>query len=116
MVGAPTGIRILDARVQSLPQINGLIAHSKAHWSWPEGYLEKALPLHTISTEYLRTNHCFEVYFGNAEYPRGFVGGIARSEHFFSPHFEHRILFSTSVNFASQPQSLPNVCGSAVRS
>jgi GNAT superfamily N-acetyltransferase len=61
MVGAPTGICILDARVQSLPQINGLIAHSKAHWSWPEGYLEKALRLHTISTEYLQTNHCFEV-------------------------------------------------------
>ena len=56
------------------------------------------------------------VYFGNAEYPRGFVGGIARSEHFFSPHFEQRILFSTSVNFASHPQSLPNVRGSAVRS
>jgi hypothetical protein len=56
------------------------------------------------------------LYLGNAEYPRGFVGGIARSEHFFSPHFEHRIRFSTSANFASQPQSLPNVCGSAVRS
>jgi putrescine transport system substrate-binding protein len=26
---------------------------------------------------------------------------------------EHRILFSTSINFASQPHSRPKVCGSA---
>jgi hypothetical protein len=55
-------------------------------------------------------------YLGNAEYPRGLVGGIARSEHFFSPHFEHRIRFSTSTRRASQPHNRPSVCGSAVRS
>jgi GNAT superfamily N-acetyltransferase len=61
MAGAPTGIRIVDPRERSLANINGLIARSKAHWDWPEGYLEKALPLHTITPEYLRSNHCFEV-------------------------------------------------------
>jgi hypothetical protein len=55
-------------------------------------------------------------YLGNPEYPRGFVGGIARSEHFFFPHFEQRILFSTSANFTSHPHNRPSVCGSAVRS
>lgn len=55
-------------------------------------------------------------YLGNAEYPRGFVGGKTLKLHFFFPHFEHRIRFSTSANFASQPHSRPNVCGSAVRS
>jgi hypothetical protein len=55
-------------------------------------------------------------YFPNAEYPRGFVGGKALKLHFFSPHFEHRILLATSSSRASQPQSLPSVCGSAVRS
>ncbi len=61
MASSPTGIRIIGAREQSLAQINDLIARSKAHWTWPEGYLEKALPLHTIAPEYLRSNHCFEV-------------------------------------------------------
>jgi len=61
MTGAPTGIRLINASDQSLADINELIAHSKAHWTWPEGYLEQALPLHTITPEYLRSNHCFEV-------------------------------------------------------
>jgi hypothetical protein len=56
------------------------------------------------------------LYFPNAEYPRGFVGGNALKLHFFFPHFEHRILLATSSSRASQPQSLPNVCDSAVRS
>jgi GNAT superfamily N-acetyltransferase len=56
----PLGIRIVDARERSLAEINELIARSKAHWKWPEGYLEKSLPLHTISSAYLRSNHCFE--------------------------------------------------------
>jgi GNAT superfamily N-acetyltransferase len=60
MHSAPTGIRIVDAREQSLTEINALIARSKAHWSWPEGYLARALPLHSISSAYLRGNHCFE--------------------------------------------------------
>jgi GNAT superfamily N-acetyltransferase len=61
MASAPTGIRIVDARERSLAEINDLIARSKAHWSWPEGYLERALPFHTISSAYLGSNHCFEV-------------------------------------------------------
>jgi GNAT superfamily N-acetyltransferase len=52
---------MVDAGEQSLAEINELIARSKAHWSWPQGYLEMALPLHTITPEYLRSNHCFEV-------------------------------------------------------
>src|SRR5882724_4204444 len=55
-------------------------------------------------------------YFPNAVYPRGFVGGNARSVHFFTPHFEHRIRFATSSSRASQPHSRPSVRGSAVRS
>jgi GNAT superfamily N-acetyltransferase len=62
MDGTLTGIRIIHATEQSLAEINELIARSKAHWSWPQGYLEKALPLHTIIPEYLRSNHCFEVF------------------------------------------------------
>jgi GNAT superfamily N-acetyltransferase len=64
MRGAPTGSRIVGAREQSLANINGLIARSKAHWNWPEGYLEKALPLHRVSPTYLRSNPCFEVLDG----------------------------------------------------
>ena len=61
MHSAPTGIRIIGAREQSLAEISDLIARSKAHWGWPEGYLEQALPLHTISSAYLLGNHCLEV-------------------------------------------------------
>jgi GNAT superfamily N-acetyltransferase len=61
MVHALTGIRIVGARERCLAEINGLISRSRAHWTWPEGYLEKALPLHTISSAYLRSNYCFEV-------------------------------------------------------
>jgi hypothetical protein len=55
-------------------------------------------------------------YLGNAEYPRGFAGGIALKLHCFFPHFEHRIRFSTSTRRACQPHNRPSVCGSAVRS
>jgi len=61
MEGDPTRIRIIHAREESLADINGLIARSKSHWSWREGYLDKALPLHRISPAYVRSNHCFEV-------------------------------------------------------
>lgn len=61
MDGDPTRVRIIHAREESLADINGLIARSKSHWSWPEGYLDKALPLHSISPAYVRRNHCFEV-------------------------------------------------------
>jgi len=61
MDGTLTGIRIIQATEQSLAKINELIARSKAHWTWPEGYIEKALPLHTINSAYLRSNYCFEV-------------------------------------------------------
>src|SRR5207249_2549413 len=61
MDGEPTGIRFIRAREQSLDAINGLIARSKAYWSWPKGYLEQALPFHRVSPAYVRSNHCFEV-------------------------------------------------------
>lgn len=61
MDGDPTRVRIIHAREESLADINGLIARSKSHWSWPEGYLDKALSLHRISPAYVRRNHCFEV-------------------------------------------------------
>jgi GNAT superfamily N-acetyltransferase len=61
MDAAPTGIRFVRAREQSLADINGLIARSKAHWSWPEGYLERALPLQRVDLAYLRDNLSFEV-------------------------------------------------------
>jgi GNAT superfamily N-acetyltransferase len=61
MDGDPIGMRIIPAREESLAGINTLIASSKAHWSWPAGYLETALPLHVVDPAYLRTNYCFEV-------------------------------------------------------
>jgi GNAT superfamily N-acetyltransferase len=61
MNGVPAQIRIIGAREQSLAAINNLIARSKAVWNWPEGYLERALPLHRVSRAYLLKNHCFEV-------------------------------------------------------
>ncbi len=61
MDGEPTGIRIIRAREQCLDAINGLIARSKAYWSWPKGYLEQALPFHRVSPAYVRSNPCFEV-------------------------------------------------------
>jgi GNAT superfamily N-acetyltransferase len=61
MNGVPAEIHIVDAKEQSLADINGLIARSKAHWSWPREYLKEALPLHRISLAYVRGNHCFEV-------------------------------------------------------
>jgi len=62
MVGAHTGIRIIGATHWSLAEINELITRSKAHGSWPAGYLERALPLHRVTPAYLRSNHCFEVF------------------------------------------------------
>ena len=54
-------IRIVPAREESLTEVNRLIARSKGHWAWPEGYLEKALPLHEITRAYLQRYRCFEV-------------------------------------------------------
>jgi GNAT superfamily N-acetyltransferase len=54
-------IRILRATEHRLAAINRLIARSKASWSWPEGYLEQALPLHELTATYLCGNHCFEI-------------------------------------------------------
>jgi hypothetical protein len=31
------------------------------YWNWPPAYLEAALPLHVLTTDYLQTDHCFEV-------------------------------------------------------
>ena len=53
--------RIVSAEPARLPAINALIARSKAHWPWPEGYLERALPLLAITEAYLRENQGFEV-------------------------------------------------------
>ena len=61
MNGAPIRTRIVNAREQSLAEINRLIARSKANWNWPKGYLDSALPLHRVNSVYLRSNHCFEV-------------------------------------------------------
>jgi GNAT superfamily N-acetyltransferase len=55
-----TAVRFVRAREQSLEDINQLIARSRAHWRWPEGYLEAALPWHQIDSAYLRNHHCFE--------------------------------------------------------
>lgn len=61
MGAAPSGIRVVGARERSLAEINGLIMRAKSHWAWPKGYLEHALPLHTLTPAYLHANHCFEV-------------------------------------------------------
>ena len=60
MDAAPVHVRFIRAREESLAAINELIARSKAHWNWPDGYLDKALPLHRIDAGYLRGNHSFE--------------------------------------------------------
>jgi GNAT superfamily N-acetyltransferase len=57
----PIEFRIVPAREQCLPEINALIARSKAYWRWPQGYLENALPLHRLSGAYIRRNQCFEI-------------------------------------------------------
>jgi GNAT superfamily N-acetyltransferase len=54
-------VRIVPARERSLVEINRLIACSKSYWHWPAGYLEAALPLHVLTTDYVRSNYCFEV-------------------------------------------------------
>jgi GNAT superfamily N-acetyltransferase len=60
MDAAPVDVRFIRARGESLAAINELIARSKAHWNWPDGYLDSALALHRIGLTYLRGNHCFE--------------------------------------------------------
>lgn len=72
MPSASPGTRVLPAREGSLADINRLITRSKAHWKWPEGYLQRALPLHEITPTYLRDNCCFEVLSG-ADDLLGFV-------------------------------------------
>lgn len=57
-------LRIVKACEANLPLINALIARSKAHWIWPGGYLERALPLLAITPEYLRDSHSFEGWEG----------------------------------------------------
>jgi len=59
--------RIVTAREGSLAAINGLVARSKAHWSWPAAYLENSLILHTLGPTYLRDNYCFEVLGADGE-------------------------------------------------
>src|SRR6202012_5866512 len=64
MDAGPTGIRILPAREESVTGINTLMARSKGYWSWPVGYLEKALSLQAVDPTYLRNNYCFEMLGG----------------------------------------------------
>lgn len=54
-------IAIVPAREASLEDVNRLIARSKAYWDWPKEYLSLAIPLHKITSAYLRSNRCFEV-------------------------------------------------------
>lgn len=58
---------ITNARVCNLECINNLIMLSKSYWQWPEPYLEKAIPLHRITHEYIRQNSCFEVITSSLE-------------------------------------------------
>lgn len=61
MTPTTSELRIISARERSLTDINDLIVRSKSYWTWPAGYLEKALPLHATDAVYLRSNECFEV-------------------------------------------------------
>jgi GNAT superfamily N-acetyltransferase len=65
MDAAPVDVRFIRAREESLAAINELIARSKAHWNWPDGYLDRALPLHRIGLSYLQGNYCFEALDGS---------------------------------------------------
>jgi GNAT superfamily N-acetyltransferase len=60
MGAAPVDVRFIRAREESLAAINELIARSKAYWNWPDGYLDRALPLNRIGLTYLQGNRCFE--------------------------------------------------------
>ncbi|MGH7024616.1 MAG: GNAT family N-acetyltransferase [Caulobacteraceae bacterium] len=60
----PGELHVVRATARRLARINALIARSKSHWTWPEGYLEKALPLQLISRAYLHDNRCFEMLDG----------------------------------------------------
>jgi GNAT superfamily N-acetyltransferase len=55
-------IKIVEARNENLPVINALIARSKAYWKWPDGHLERALPLLMIRPEVLLSCHGFEAW------------------------------------------------------
>lgn len=52
---------IRPAKQESVAAINALIARSKAYWTWPAGYLERALALLKIDADYVRSHHSFEV-------------------------------------------------------
>jgi GNAT superfamily N-acetyltransferase len=67
MEDALTGLHMVRARARSLAAINRLVARSKAHWNWPEGYLDKALVLQKVTRAYLRHNHCCEVLDGRGK-------------------------------------------------
>lgn len=58
---------IARAKEGSLGDINALIARSKAYWTWPAGYLERALMLHRVDANYPRGHHSFEVLDGQSE-------------------------------------------------
>ncbi|MGH6991712.1 MAG: GNAT family N-acetyltransferase [Caulobacteraceae bacterium] len=59
-------MRIRHASEERLPDINSLVARSKAHWGWPPDYLAAALALMKITPAYVRENLCFEVLEGEA--------------------------------------------------
>jgi N-acetylglutamate synthase-like GNAT family acetyltransferase len=51
----------IRARAEELASINDLIARSKAHWPWPEDYLEHSLSLLKITPGYLSNALTFEM-------------------------------------------------------
>lgn len=52
----------VPAQETDLEDVNRLIARSKAYWDWPEQYLSRAIPLHRITSPYLDSNRCFEIF------------------------------------------------------
>ncbi|MEJ0005895.1 MAG: GNAT family N-acetyltransferase [Steroidobacteraceae bacterium] len=59
--GRAQNLKIVRTTEASLPSVNSLIASSKAHWTWPIDYLERALVLHVLNADYLRKNDAFNV-------------------------------------------------------
>jgi hypothetical protein len=108
--------------VQSLPCFRKLSANQCGlsqpdHSHGASGIsVARALTIHRANEYRTSVSTADRFYFPSAEYPRGFVGGNALKLHFFFPHFEHRIRFSTFSSRASQPHNRPSICGSAVRS
>ena len=57
--------RTAAASSEHLYRYDALIARSKAYWTWPDGYLEKALELLRITQDYLGHSDAFEILRGS---------------------------------------------------